>query len=393
MSANLTNDLKMSVDVKSNSGGDSLWAEAFRRLLKDKVAVAGGLTIILLIFVALFASFLAPHDPNKQYTNGTSAYGMPFPIGGHSKLMTLELAEPAAKDTTIPNSVLYLDVQNNSNEFKTRQDIEIAKGQKSVQIPVNPIQAHLSKVTKELQLKPEKDLAVKVSKITVTIDQSFPLGTDSSGRDVLSRLIYGSQVSLKVGVIAMGLAAIIGCVLGLISGFYGGWVDMIIMRFTDIMMSFPDLLLVMAIVAIKGPSLGVIYTAIAVVSWTSFARIIRSQVLTVREMEFVEASKAIGAKDTYIIFRHILPNVIAPVIVLATMGIAGAIMTEAGLSFLGFGVKAPTASWGSMINEGLGFFRDMPLIPLVPGFVIAVTVFAFNLFGDGLRDALDPRLK
>ena len=193
------------------------------------------------------------------------------------------------------------------------------------------------------------------------------------------------------------------------------------MRLTDIMMAFPDLLLVMAIVAVINPSqlgdserlldrvlnsffglaglIGVtpevifICVAIAIVSWTQYARLVRSQVLTIREMEFIEASRSLGARDTYIMFRHILPNVAAPIIVVATMGIAGAIMTEAALSFLGFGVKVPTASWGSMINDGLGYFRDAPLIPLVPGLAIAVTVFAFNLFGDGVRDALDPRLK
>jgi len=163
------------------------------------------------------------------------------------------------------------------------------------------------------------------------------------------------------------------------------------MRITDIMMSFPELLLVMAIVAIKGPGLWVIFLAIGIVSWTGIARIVRSQVLYVREMEFVEASRAAGAKNSLILVKHVLPNVIAPVIVIATMGIAGAIMTEAGLSFLGFGIKEPTSSWGSMVNQGLGFFRDAPWVPIIPGVAIAITVFAFNLFGDGIRDAIDPK--
>jgi peptide/nickel transport system permease protein len=402
-------------------GGESLWKEAFRRLLKDKIAVFGGIVIILLVFIAIAAPFISPHKPHDQYGNGTSAYGMPLPLNSWGKKITLELTAAPERELLIPPNVVYVSAQG--EEFTARDNILFKPGNKTLTVSVNPVRPEMAKAPggSLLKLENAEDLNLPVASVKLINDKFFLLGTDSSGRDVFSRLIFGAQVSLQVGVIAIGLAVIIGTVLGLISGYFGGWVDGLIMRFTDIMMAFPDLLLVMAIVAVINPSqlgdsnrpldrflngffhlagfFGVspevvfICIAISIVSWTQYARLVRSQVLTVREMEFIEASQSLGAKHSYIMFRHILPNVAAPIIVVATMGVAGAIMTEASLSFLGFGVKVPTSSWGSMINDGLGYFRDAPLIPLVPGLAIAITVFAFNLFGDGVRDALDPRLK
>lgn len=402
-------------------GGESLWKEAFHRLLRDKIAVFGGIVIILLVLLAVAAPWFSPHKPHAQYANGTSAYGMPLPINSWGKRLHLELKTPPQRELVIPPNVIYVTPQG--QEFTARDTISFKPGKTHQTVPVNPVRPemihapHQSKLT----LENAEDLQIPLASARLENDQYFLLGTDASGRDVFSRLIFGAQVSLQVGVIAIGLAVILGSILGLISGYFGGWIDTAIMRLTDIMMAFPDLLLVMAIVAVINPSqlgnserafdqllngffklaglVGVtpevifICIAIAIVSWTQYARLVRSQVLTIREMEFIEASRSLGARDTYIMFRHILPNVAAPIIVVATMGIAGAIMTEASLSFLGFGVKVPTASWGSMINDGLGYFRDAPLIPLVPGLAIALTVFAFNLFGDGVRDALDPRLK
>lgn len=401
---------------QSPQGGESLWKEAWKRLLKDKIAVFGGVVILLLIFISVFAGVLSPHDPDKQYANGTSSFGLPLPIGAQGKTMTMTLAETPTRDYSVPSTVVFssdADLDNAKYVFTARQNVAFKKGENTVRFPVNPRQPEMATAPDNIALSPAgkdlSNLSIPIASVKIENSESFPMGTDSSGRDVLSRLIYGARVSLQVGILAVGLAITIGSVLGLISGYFGGWVDTAIMRFTDIMMAFPDLLLVMAIVAIINPAeIGFFNTlrswgftpevificmAISVVSWTQYARLVRSQVLTVREMEFVEASRSLGASDNYIMFRHILPNVIAPIIVVGTMGIAGAIMTEASLSFLGFGVKAPTSSWGSMINESLGFFRDAPWIPLIPGLAIAITVFAFNLFGDGVRDALDPRLK
>lgn len=411
-----TGELQPITPQQNPQGGDSLWKEAWKRLLKDKIAVFGGVVIVLLIFISVFAGYLSPHDPDKQYANGTSSFGLPLPIGAQGRMMTMTLSEAPTRDYSVPSTIVFSSDSNVDTAdyvFTARQNIAFKKGEKTATFAVNPRQPDMAKAPDQVQLEPTgtdlAGLSIPIASINMESTERFPMGTDSSGRDVLSRLIYGARVSLQVGVIAVGLAIVIGSVLGLISGYFGGWVDALIMRFTDIMMAFPDLLLVMAIVAIINPAeIGFFNTlrtwgftpevificmAISVVSWTQYARLVRSQVLTVREMEFVEASRSLGASDTYIMFRHILPNVIAPIIVVGTMGIAGAIMTEASLSFLGFGVKAPTASWGSMINESLGFFRDAPWIPLIPGLAIAITVFAFNLFGDGVRDALDPRLK
>ena len=221
------------------------------------------------------------------------------------------------------------------------------------------------------------------------------LGTDIQGRDVWARLVYGARVSLAVGLLSQLIALLLGVTAGLVAGFYGKWVDEIVMRLADVTLAFPTLLLLVAMVAALQPSLGVVLATIGVVGWAGMARLVRAQVLVVRQLEYVQALRALGARDARIVLRHVLPNVVAPVVIAATLGVAGAIMAEAALSFLGLGVAPPTPSWGSMIAEGrdLSQLRSAPWTSLFPGVAIGAAVLGFNLLGDALRDALDPRFR
>lgn len=219
------------------------------------------------------------------------------------------------------------------------------------------------------------------------------LGTDEFGRDILARLVHGTKVSLKVGILAVGLSIILGGILGAISGFYGGIIDNIIMRIMDIFLAVPSILLAIAIVSALGPSMLNLMIAISVSSVPSYARIVRASVLSIRDQEFIEAAKAIGASNTRIIFKHIIPNALAPVIVQGTLGVASAILSIAGLSFIGLGIQPPAPEWGSMLSGGRQYLRYAWWVTTFPGLAIMITILSLNLLGDGLRDALDPRLK
>ena len=279
----------------------------WRRFKRDRVAMAGAVLVGLLICMALFAPFLAPHDPTEQFRDGLTPDGQPMP-----------------------------------------------------------------------------------GTVSSSSGTSFLLGSDSNGRDLLSRIVYGAQVSLMVGVLANLLAVTLGLLIGIAAGYLGGWVETLLMRFTDIMMAFPTLLLAMTLVAILKPSLWIIILVIGLVYWTWIARVVYGQVTAMREREFVTASIALGAGKLYTMLHHILPQLVPTIIVWGTLGIATNVMLEASLSYLGIGVQPPTPSWGGMIQQGQSYYRTAPWLVIYPGLAIMTTVFAFNLLGDGLRDALDP---
>ena len=222
---------------------------------------------------------------------------------------------------------------------------------------------------------------------------AHPLGTDNCGRDILSRLIYGSRVSLQIGFIAVGIGAAVGGLLGAVAAFYGKAVDNIIMRCIDIVLAIPSTLLAISISAALGPGLTNAMIAIGIGSAPNYARIVRASVLTVKEQEFVEAARCLGASDAYIILREILPNALSPIIVQATLGVASAILSAAALSFIGLGIQPPSPEWGAMLSAGRVYIRDFWPIVTFPGVAIMITIFALNLFGDGLRDVLDPKLR
>jgi peptide/nickel transport system permease protein len=236
-------------------------------------------------------------------------------------------------------------------------------------------------------------LKINIANRAAPPSHEFLFGTDDFGRDIFSRVVYGSQISLSISLLSVLAATVLGVIIGAAAGYYGGWADNILMRVMDAIMSFPAILLAIAIMAVRGGSLYNVIIALGFVYIPRFARIVRGSVLSLKEKEFVEASLAMGNSDLFIIFRHILPNCLAPLIVQATISLAYAILAEAALSFLGLGAPPPAPSWGNILSDARNFMLDAPWMTVFPGFAITLAVLGYNLFGDALRDVLDPRLK
>ncbi len=241
-------------------------------------------------------------------------------------------------------------------------------------------------------LLPGDPEAIDIQQALLSPSFQHPLGTDDLGRDVLLRMLFGARISLLVGFVAVGISTLLGILVGALAGFYGSWIDAVVMRFVDIMLCFPTFFLILAVIAFLDPSIWNIMIVIGVTSWMGVARLVRAEFLSLREREFVLAARAVGCGDLRLIFRHMLPNALSPVLVSATLGVAGAILTESALSFLGIGVQPPTPSWGNMLIAGKQTLGYAWWLSVFPGLAILITVLGYNLLGEGVRDALDPRL-
>ncbi|MFH0932839.1 MAG: oligopeptide ABC transporter permease [Nitrospirota bacterium] len=241
-------------------------------------------------------------------------------------------------------------------------------------------------------IAPYNPTAIDVHNVLSPPSNQHPLGTDELGRDLLSRIIWGSRVSLKVGFVAVGIAILIGIIIGALAGFYGGLIEAVLMRFVDIMLAFPTFFLILAVISILEQNIFTIMVVIGLTSWMDVARLVRAEFLSLKEKDFVSAARAVGVSDKRLIFKHILPNALSPVFVAATFGVAGAILIESGLSFLGLGVQPPDPSWGNILTAGKDNIEVAWWLSLYPGLAILITVLSYNLVGEGLRDALDPRL-
>ena len=328
------------------------WSLVKNQFRKNKLAVAALYVVFFLVAMALLADFIANNKPIYCSYQGTSYF-------------------PIFKEYAVDLGIAKWDTQFLNVDWKTLE--------------------YETAIWPPIKFSPS-DVDLFNNAASPSTSTGHYLGTDAIGRDVLAGLIHGSRVSLSVGFIAAGIAIFIGVILGALAGYYGGKVDLIIMRFVEIMQLFPSFFLIITIVALYGSSIWYIMAAIGLTAWTGNTKLVRGEILKVRGMDYVQAAVSLGLSNKRIIFRHVLPNAIAPVLVAASFEIAGAILTEAGLSFLGFGVAATKVTWGSVLSEARGATSSWWLA-VFPGFMIFLTVVAYNLVGEGLRDALDPRLR
>lgn len=328
------------------------WSLVKHQYKKNKMAVAAIYVVAFLVFLAIFADFLSNSKPLYCKINGESYF-------------------PVFKEYVVDLGLGKWETQFLNVDWKTLQ--------------------YETAIWPPVRFSPSEVDLFNTS-ASPSIESGHFLGTDGIGRDVVAGLIHGSRISLSVGFIAAGVAIFIGIILGSFAGYYGGKVDLAIMRFVEVMQLFPAFFLIITIVALYGSSIWFIMLAIGLTSWTGDTKLVRGEILKVRSMDYVQAAVSLGLSNSRIIFRHVLPNAIAPVLISASFQIAGAILTEAGLSFLGFGVAATKVTWGSVLSEARGATSSWWLA-VFPGFMIFLTVVAYNLVGEGLRDALDPRLR
>jgi peptide/nickel transport system permease protein len=315
------------------------WTIVWRGFKKNRPALAGLLVIVTFIMVALLAPFIANNKPFVYISSGKAFFPLFY---DHEELRGKDLRREEFEGFKIFPPVRY-----------TYSEYDLDS------IVVQPSSRHL-------------------------------LGTDEQGRDLLARMIHGSRVSIFIGFIAVAIYVAIGIIIGSFAGYYGGWIDIVISRVIEVIMCFPTFFLILTILALWGPSLSSVMVVIGITSWPGIARIVRGEFMKLREMDFVVASRAVGARDSWIIFRHILPNALAPVLVSATFGIASTILIESSLSFLGFGVQPPTPSWGDILSQSRDFMDFAWWLTFIPGSAIFITITAYNLVGDALQNAIDP---
>ncbi len=346
--------------------GVSHWEITKTQFRKNKLAVVGLVVVLALYAVAFLGPFLAPFDPNAQDDIVRLRYLPPL-SGLFSPVVVLEGGQ----------RIVAQEVRDLGDQISY---VSVGDGEQGTSPVVTVSRDEVKRITRTVRSRWWNQ-------------KVHWLGTDKFGRDILSRIIYGSRISLSIGFVAVAIAITMGTFIGAIAGYYGGKVDNIIMRLVDMALAFPRLFLILTLIALFSPQIWLIIAVLGATGWMGTARLIRGQILSLKEQEFVQAAHALGLSTPRIIFRHILPNAMAPIIVSATLRVGSTILVAAALSFLGLGVQPPTASWGNIINQGRDNLLGAWWIATFPGLAIVLTVVAYNLFGDGLRDALDPRLR
>jgi len=367
----------------------SLGKISLNAFMRHSIALYASVVVFVLYSTAFLAPFIAPFSPYDQQDFLVTAYQPPL-----SQLNALVLKQPKAliipmQDGDGMTIRLANRLISDFQILKTRNEPNAIRFVDEYRVEGNTVIYRQGMRTKSI---PIEELS-KAGKGNIAVTRTFVFGTDQYGRDILSRVIYGSKISLSIGFLVVLISVTLGTIIGVTSGYFGGWIDAIMMRIVDVLIAFPALFLILIIIATFGNSIFLIVITLSFTGWMGVARIVRSQVLSLKEQEFILAAKSLGLSNMRIIFRHLAPNTMTPVIIAATLRIGSIILTEAGLSFLGLGVQPPAPSWGNIINEGRDSLLNYWWISTFPGIAILTTVVCFNLIGDGVRDAFDPRMR